>query len=175
MIDPVTVRQILDAVDIVDVVSDFVSLRQRGANWVGLCPFHNDRTPSFYVSRAKGICKCFSCNEGGSAVNFIMKHENMTYVEALKYLAAKYHIEVKERELTDEQRAEQSEREAMLVLNEWACQFMEDQLWNTTDGQEIGLSYFRQRRGFSDDIIKKFRLGYLPEKRSEMYDAAGQQ
>lgn len=172
MIDPVTVRQILDAVDIVDVVSDFVSLRQRGANWVGLCPFHNDRTPSFYVSRAKGICKCFSCNEGGSAVNFIMKHENMTYVEALKYLAAKYHIEVKERELTDEQRAEQSEREAMLVLNEWACQFMEDQLWNTTDGQEIGLSYFRQRRGFSDDIIKKFRLGYLPEKRSEMYDAA---
>ena len=140
MIDQVTVNQILDTADIVDVVSDFVSLRKRGTNWVGLCPFHNDRTPSFYVSRAKGICKCFSCGEGGSAVNFIMKHEQMTYVEALKYLAAKYHIEVKERELTDEERTAQTERESILVLNEWAAQFFENQLWNTTEGQEVGLT-----------------------------------
>ena len=171
MIDHATVSQILDTADIVDVVSDFVTLKRRGANWVGLCPFHNDRTPSFYVSRAKGICKCFSCGQGGSAVNFIMLHEQMTYVEALKYLANKYHIEIKERELTDEERTEQTERESMLVLNEWACQFFENQLWESRDGQEIGLSYFRQR-GFSDATIRKFRLGYCPEDRSALYKAA---
>ncbi len=174
MIDQTTVNQILDTADIVDVVSDFVSLRKRGSNWVGLCPFHNDRKPSFNVSRVKGIYKCFSCGEGGSAVNFIMKHEQMTYVEALKYLAAKYHIEVKERELTDEERTAQTERESMLVLNEWACQFFEDQLWNTTEGQEVGLSYFR-RRGFSDATIRKFRLGYSPESRTALYSAATRQ
>ncbi|MBO4871201.1 MAG: DNA primase [Muribaculaceae bacterium] len=171
MIDRTTISQILDTADIVDVVSDFVTLKKRGANWVGLCPFHNDRTPSFYVSRAKGICKCFSCGQGGSAVNFIMLHEQMTYVEALKYLANKYHIEVKERELTDEERTEQTERESMLVLNEWACQFFEKRLWESTDGQEIGLSYFRQR-GFSDATIRKFRLGYCPEDRTALYRAA---
>ncbi|MBR1804129.1 MAG: DNA primase [Muribaculaceae bacterium] len=171
MIDHATVTQILDTADIVDVVSDFVTLKRRGANWVGLCPFHNDRTPSFYVSRAKGICKCFSCGQGGSAVNFIMLHEQMTYVEALKYLANKYHIEVKERELTDEERTEQTERESMLVLNEWACQFFEQQLWESRDGQEIGLSYFRQR-GFSDATIRKFRLGYCPDDRAALYKAA---
>ena len=110
MIDRETVDKILDAVDIVDVVSDFVHLRRRGANYIGLCPFHNEKTPSFSVSRSKGICKCFSCGKGGSAVNFIMEHEQMSYYEALKYLAKKYHIEVKERELTDKEKQEQSER-----------------------------------------------------------------
>ena len=171
MIDEPTVRKILGTADIVEVVSDFVSLKRRGANWVGLCPFHNDRTPSFYVSRAKGICKCFSCGKGGSAVNFIMEHEQMTYPDALRYLAAKYHIEIKEREITDEERQLQSEREALIMLNEWACRWMEDQLWETEAGRDIGLTYFRER-GFSDAIIRKFRLGYSPEKRTALYDAA---
>lgn len=171
MIDSGTVEQIINAADIVDVVSDFVSLKKRGANWVGLCPFHNDRNPSFYVSRNKGICKCFSCGQGGSAVNFIMLHEQMSYVEALKYLAKKYHIEIKERELTDEERVIQTERESMLILNEWACQFFEKQLWETTDGQEIGLSYFRHR-GFTDTTIRNFRLGYCPDNRDTLYKEA---
>ena len=171
MIDRNTVQQIIDTADVVDVVSDFVTLRRRGANWVGLCPFHNDRTPSFYVSRNKQIYKCFSCGEAGSAVGFVMKHEQMSYPDALKYLAAKYHIEVKERELTDEERTEQTERESMLILNEWACRWMEEQLWDTQDGQEIGLSYFRDR-GFTDATIRKFRLGYCPEDRTALYKAA---
>ena len=119
MIDQRTVERILDTADIVDVVSDFVALKKRGANWVGLCPFHNDRNPSFYVSRAKGFCKCFSCGEGGSPVNFIMKHENISYVEALRYLAKKYNIEIEERELTDEERAQITEKESMYVINEF--------------------------------------------------------
>ncbi|MBR3100821.1 MAG: DNA primase [Muribaculaceae bacterium] len=170
MIDKATVDQILDTADIVDVVSDFVSLRRRGANWVGLCPFHNDRNPSFYVSRAKGICKCFSCGKGGSPVNFIMEHEQLSYYEALKYLANKYHIEVDERELTDEERVAQSEREAMLMVNEWACQFFESQL-RTEAGEEIGLAYFYER-GFSEATIKRFRLGYSPDDRTALYRAA---
>lgn len=171
MIDRNTVQQIIDTADVVDVVSDFVTLRRRGANWVGLCPFHNDRTPSFYVSRNKQIYKCFSCGEAGSAVGFVMKHEQMSFPDALKYLAAKYHIEVKERELTDEERTEQTERESMLIVNEWACRWMEEQLWETQAGQEIGLSYFRER-GFTDATIRKFRLGYCPEDRSALYKAA---
>lgn len=171
MIDRATVDLILDTADIVDVVSDFVTLRKRGVNYVGLCPFHNDRTPSFYVSKSKGICKCFSCGEGGSALNFIMKHEQMNYHDALIYLANKYHIEVKERELTDKEKEAQTAREAMFMLNEWACSFFEDQLHNTTEGQEIGLSYFAER-GFSNETIKKFRLGYSPENRSALYKAA---
>jgi len=171
MIDQSTVQQIIDTADVVDVVSDFVTLRRRGANWVGLCPFHNDRTPSFYVSRAKQIYKCFSCGEAGSAVGFVMKHEQMSYPDALRYLAAKYHIEIKEREQTDEERAQQTERESMLIVNEWACRWMEDQLWNTRDGREIGLAYFRER-GFTDATIRKFRLGYSPEDRSALYRAA---
>ena len=171
MIDHSTVQQILDAADIVDVVSDFVSLKRRGANWIGLCPFHNDRRPSFYVSRAKGICKCFACGEGGSAVNFIMKHEQLSYPEALRYLARKYHIEIQEKELTDEEKQAQSEREAMLMLNEWACDYFEKQLHETQAGQEIGLSYFRER-GFNDATIKEFRLGYSSEGYDDFYKAA---
>ena len=130
MIDKATVAQILDAADIVDVVSDFVSLKRRGANYVGLCPFHNEKTPSFSVSRAKGICHCFSCGKGGSPVNFIMEHEQLSYYEALKYLANKYHIEIHERELTDEEKIEQSDRESMLIVNENANKHFENNLLN---------------------------------------------
>ena len=171
MIDHNTVQLILDTADIVDVVSDFVSLKRRGANWIGLCPFHNDRRPSFYVSRAKGICKCFACGEGGSAVNFIMKHEQLSYPEALRYLARKYHIEIQEKELTDEEKQAQTEREAMLMLNEWACAYFEKQLHETQAGQDIGLSYFRER-GFNEATIKEFRLGYSSESYDDFYKAA---
>jgi DNA primase len=171
MIDHNTVQLILDTADIVDVVSDFVSLKRRGANWIGLCPFHNDRRPSFYVSRAKGICKCFACGEGGSAVNFIMKHEQLSYPEALRYLARKYHIEIQEKELTDEEKQAQTEREAMLMLNEWACAYFEKQLHDTQAGQDIGLSYFRER-GFNEATIKEFRLGYSSESYDDFYKTA---
>ena len=171
MIDHNTVQQIIDAADIVDVVSDFVALKKRGANWIGLCPFHNDRRPSFYVSRAKGICKCFACGEGGSAVNFIMKHEQLSYPEALRYLAKKYHIEIHEKELTDEEKQAQTEREAMLMLNEWACDYFERQMHETQTGQDIGLAYFRER-GFNDATIRAFRLGYSQEGRDDLYKAA---
>lgn len=171
MIDKATVAKILDTADIVEVVSDFVSLRRRGANYIGLCPFHNEKTPSFSVSKAKGICHCFSCGKGGSPVNFIMEHEQLSYYEALKYLAKKYHIEVKERELTDEERAAQSERESMLLVNEFACDSFENNLYNTDDGKEIGLSYLYER-GFSDNIIKKFRLGYSLDKNNELFNSA---
>lgn len=174
MIDHSTVQQILDTADIVDVVSDFVALKRRGANWIGLCPFHNDRRPSFYVSRAKGICKCFACGEGGSTVNFIMKHEQLSYPEALRYLARKYHIEIQEKELTDEEKQAQTEREAMLMLNEWACAYFEKQLHETTAGQDIGLTYFKER-GFNDATIKEFRLGYSREGYDDFYKAAVKQ
>lgn len=173
MIDRQTVEKILDTADIVDVVSDFVALKKRGVNWVGLCPFHNDRKPSFYVTRAKGYCKCFSCGEGGSPVGFIMKHEQMSYPEALKYLANKYHIEIEERELTDEERQQQSEQESMFIINEFAMNFFEKQLYETQEGKDIGLSYFRER-GFSDESIKNFHLGYSPDKSSALHDAAVQ-
>ena len=169
MIDRETVDKIIDAVDIVDVVSDFVHLRRRGANYIGLCPFHNEKTPSFSVSRSKGICKCFSCGKGGSAVNFIMEHEQMSYYEALKYLAKKYHIEVKERELTDKEKQEQSERENMLVINEFAMKQFEGNIYGTDEGRNIGLSYFYER-GFNDSIIKKFHLGYSLDNSTALYD-----
>ena len=171
MIDRATVTQILDTANIVDVVSDFVSLHRRGANYVGLCPFHNEKTPSFVVSPSKGLCHCFGCGKGGSAVNFIMEHEQISYYEALKYLANKYHIEVHERELTDAEREQQSERESMLVVNEYASGFFESQLHDTDEGRNIGLSYFRER-GFTDDTIRKFHLGYSPENSTALYSAA---
>ena len=166
MIDRQTVDRILDAANIVDVVSDFVTLKRAGANLKGLCPFHDDRTPSFMVSPSKNICKCFACGKGGTPVHFIMEHEQLTYPEALKYLAKKYHIEVKEREQTDEEKAEQSERESLFAVNEWANDWFQQQMNETLDGRAIGLAYFRQR-GFRDDLIKKFQLGFCPDK----YDA----
>ena len=159
MIDRATVDRIMDAADIVDVVSEFVTLKKSGANYKGLCPFHNERTPSFYVSPARGICKCFSCGKGGNAVNFIMEHEQMTYPEALRWLAKKYNIEIQERELTSEEREQENRRESMFIVNEWVATYFEEQLNNHPDGQTYGMTYFRSR-GFRDDIIKKFRLGY---------------
>ena len=164
MIDRATVDRIMDAAQIVDVVSDFVTLRKAGVNYKGLCPFHDDRTPSFVVSPSKGLCKCFACGKGGNAVHFIMEHEQLSYPDALRYLARKYNIEIKERELTEEEKQAQDERESMFVVNEWACQFFQDQLYNTVDGRAIGMTYFRSR-GFRDDIIKKFQLGYSPSQR----------
>ena len=171
MIDRLTVDRILDAANIVDVVSDFVTLKRAGANLKGLCPFHDDRTPSFMVSPAKNICKCFACGKGGTPVHFIMEHEQLSYPDALRFLAKKYHIEVKEREQTDEEKAEQSERESMFVVNEWANTWFQQQMNETADGRAIGLAYFRQR-GFRDDLIKKLQLGYCPDKYDAQWKAA---
>ncbi len=164
MIDSQTIERIQDTAQIVDVVSDFVTLRRRGVNFVGLCPFHDDRTPSFYVSPAKNICKCFACGEGGSSVHFIMKHEQFSYYEALKFLAKKYNIEVVEKELTSEEKQAQSDRDSMFILNEFARDYFVKKLHDDPEGKAIGLSYFKER-GFRDDIIKKFQLGYSLEQR----------
>lgn len=167
MIDRLTIERIKEAADIVDVVSEFVSLKRSGSNYKGLCPFHNDSNPSFYVSPSRGTCHCFTCGEGGDSVGFIMKHEQMNYVEALRWLANRYGIEIKETELTDEQRREKTEREAMFVVNNWAAEYYSDILYNDVDGRAVGLQYFRQR-GFRDDIIKKFRLGFSPADKYAM-------
>jgi len=164
MIDHLTIGRIQDAAQIVDVVSDFVTLRRRGVNYVGLCPFHDDRTPSFYVSPSKNICKCFACGEGGSPIHFVMKHEQLSYYEALKYLARKYGIEVVEKEYTDEEKQAQSDRESMFILNEYARDYFVKILHSHTEGKAVGLSYFRER-GFRDDVVKKFQLGYSLEQR----------
>ena len=164
MIDQITIGRIQDSAQIVDVVSDFVTLRRRGVNMVGLCPFHEDRNPSFYVSPSKNICKCFSCGEGGSPIHFIMKHEQFSYYEALKYLARKYNIEVVEKEFTDEEKQAQSDRESMFILNEYARDYFVKTLYTHPEGKAVGLSYFRER-GLRNDIIKKFQLGYSLEQR----------
>lgn len=164
MIDQATIDRILDAAQIVDVVSDFVTLRKRGVNYVGLCPFHDDRTPSFSVSPARNICKCFACGKGGNPVHFIMEHEQITYLEALKYLAKKYGIEVKERELSNEERQAQNDRESAFIVNQFARDYYHDILLNNPDGRSIGMAYFRSR-GFRDDIIEKFQLGYALQQR----------
>ena len=161
----------MDAVNIVDVVGEFVNLRKAGVNYKGLCPFHDDKTPSFMVSPARQICKCFACGEGGNAVNFLMKHEQITYPEALRWLAKKYNIEIHERELTDDEKREQSERESMFIVNEWACQYFHEILKNDVDGQAIGKQYFRSR-GIRDDIIEKFQLGFALTKRDALANEA---
>lgn len=164
MIDQITIDKIMDAAQIVDVVSQYVTLKRRGINYVGLCPFHSDKTPSFYVSPAKNICKCFACGEGGTAVHFIMKHEQLTYYDALKFLARKYGIEVQERELTDEQKKAHNERESLFILNDYARDYFVNTLHEHIEGKSVGLSYFKER-GFREDIIKKFQLGYSLEQR----------
>ena len=167
MIDQSTIDRIIDAANIVDVVSEYVTLRRAGASYKGLCPFHDDKTPSFYVSPAKGLCKCFSCGKGGNSVHFIMEQEQLTYYEALKFLAKKYGIEVKERELTDEQKQSQSERESMFAVNEWASNYFHQTMLNHQDGRAVGLAYFRSR-GFRDDIIERFRLGFCLSQNDAM-------
>lgn len=159
MIDHATIERIKDAANIVEVVSEFVTLRKSGSNYKGLCPFHDEKTPSFYVSPARGTCHCFGCGKGGNPVGFIMEHEQMTYPEALRWLARKYHIEIKERELSDNEKREQSERESMFIVNEWAASYFQHLMHDTADGVAIGMQYFRSR-GFRDDIVSKFQLGY---------------
>ena len=159
MIDHLTVEKIKEAANIVDVVSEFVTLKKSGSNYKGLCPFHNEKTPSFFVSPARGTCHCFGCGKGGNSIGFIMEHEQMTYVEALRWLANKYHIEIHERELTDREKEEQSRRESMFIINEWARDYFENLLHNHADGKAIGMQYFRMR-GFRDDVIMKFNLGF---------------
>ncbi|MBR5062823.1 MAG: DNA primase [Prevotella sp.] len=171
MIDRATVEKIKEAANIVDVVGEFVTLRKAGMNYKGLCPFHNEKTPSFIVSPSRGTCHCFGCGKGGNAVSFIMEHEQMTYPEALRWLANKYHIEIQERELTDEEKREQSERESMFIVNEYALKYFEEVLHNHEEGKTIGMAYFRSR-GFRDDIIQRFQLGFDLNNRYAFADAA---
>ena len=171
MIDQPTIDRILDAANIVDVVSEFVTLRKRGVNYVGLCPFHADKSPSFYVSPAKNICKCFACGEGGTAVHFIMKHEQLSYYDALRYLAKKYNIEIQERELTEREKQIRGERESMLIVNNWAGQYFSTLLHEHPEGKSIGMRYFAER-GLREDTIRKFQLGYSLDQRDALYQAA---
>ncbi len=171
MIPQSTIDRIVDAANIVDVVSDYVTLRRAGASYKGLCPFHDDKTPSFSVSPARGVCKCFSCGKGGNSVHFIMEMEQMSYVEALKHLAKKYGIPVEEEEMTDEQRQKMNERESMFAVNEWAAKYFSQTMMNNQDGRAIGLAYFRSR-GFRDDIIAKFRLGFCLDSADAMLKEA---
>ena len=167
MIDRNTIERIVDTAKVEDVVSDFVTLRKRGINMIGLCPFHDEKTPSFTVSPAKNYWKCFGCGKGGTPVHFIMEHEQLTYHEALKWLARKYNIEVKERELTDEEKLRESMRESLFVINQYAHSFFVDNLHNSEEGKAIGLNYFRHR-GINEETIRKFGLGYSPERRDAL-------
>ena len=171
MIDRPTIDRIMDATKIEEVVSEFVTLKKRGVNYIGLCPFHNDSHPSFSVSPTRGICHCFTCGKGGNAINFLMELEQMTYPDALRWLAKKYHIEIKERELSFEEKQRESERESMFIVNEWAAKYFQNILQNDVDGRAIGMQYFRSR-GFRDDIIKKFQLGFSLNQRTALADAA---
>lgn len=171
MIDQPTIDRILDAANIVDVVSEFVTLRKRGVNYVGLCPFHDDKSPSFYVSPAKNICKCFACGEGGTAVHFIMKHEQLGYFDALRFLAKKYNIEIQERELSDEEKRIRSDRESMFIVNAWAQQYFSQMLHEHVEGKTVGMRYFIER-GFREDTIRKFQLGYSLDQRDALYQQA---
>ena len=171
MIDRPTIAKIMDATKIEEVVSEFVTLKKRGINYVGLCPFHNDSNPSFSVSPTRGICHCFTCGKGGNAINFLMELEQMTYPDALRWLAKKYKIEIQEREQTNEEKQRESERESMFIVNDWAAKYFQDILLHDVDGIAIGMAYFRGR-GFRDDIIRKFQLGFALPKRTALAEAA---
>ena len=171
MIDKPTIARIMDSTKIEEVVSEFVTLKKRGINYVGLCPFHNDSHPSFSVSPTRGICHCFTCGKGGNAINFLMELEQMTYPDALRWLAKKYNIEIQEREMTSEEKQRESERESMFIVNDWAAKYFQDILQNDVDGRAIGMQYFRSR-GFRDDIIRKFQLGFALPQRTALYDEA---
>lgn len=171
MIDKPTIARIMDSTKIEEVVSEFVTLKKRGINYIGLCPFHNDSHPSFSVSPTRGICHCFTCGKGGNAVNFLMELEQMSYPDALRWLAKKYNIEIQEREMTGEEKQRESERESMFIVNEWAAKYFQDILQNDVDGRAIGMQYFRSR-GFRDDIIRKFQLGFALPQRTALFDEA---
>jgi DNA primase len=167
MIDHSTIERIFDAAQITEVVQEFVSLKKRGVNYLGLCPFHNEKTPSFTVSPAKGIFKCFGCGKGGNSVNFIMEHEHLSYPEALRWLAKRYHIEIEEKEVTAEEIQKQNERESMLVVTQYAAKQFSENLFHGHEGMALGLSYFRER-GFRDAVLHKFDVGYSNEKRDDL-------
>lgn len=171
MIDQETIQRIMDAARIEEVIGDFVSLKKRGANHIGCCPFHNEKTPSFYVSPSKGIFKCFGCGEAGDVVKFLMKHEHYTYPEALRWLANKYHIEIKEEEQTEEEKQRQTERDGLFHVSEFAQKYFADLLYNDEMGRAVGLSYFHGR-GLSDEVIKRFGLGYCLDEWSNFTDHA---
>ncbi len=171
MIDKATVEKIFDAARVEEVVGDFVHLKKRGVNYMGLCPFHNEKSPSFTVSAAKGIYKCFGCGKGGNAVSFLMEHEHLVYADALRWLAKKYSIEIVEKELTAQQIQEGNERESLMLVSDFARKFFTKTLLETDEGKAIGLSYFKER-GFPDNIIEKFQLGYSPEDRKALLNAA---
>jgi len=171
MIDQNTLDRIYESAQIMDVVQDFVSLKKRGANYLGLCPFHNEKTPSFTVSPSKGIYKCFGCGKGGNSVNFIMEHENLAYNEALRYLAKKFHIEIAEHEITPEEAALKNERESLLIVTEYAGKYFHEILHDHQEGKAIGMSYFVER-GIRADMIEKFQLGYSLEKRDGFTETA---
>ncbi|HON19513.1 MAG TPA: DNA primase, partial [Salinivirgaceae bacterium] len=171
MIDRSTIDKIYERADIVDVIGDFIALKKRGVNYLGLCPFHNERTPSFTVSPSKGIFKCFGCGKSGNTVGFVMEHEGLSYPEALKYLAKKYNIEIEETEPSEEQKIEESKREKLLALSNLAAKWFHHQLYQTDEGKNIGLSYLRER-GFTEGMIESFGLGYSPENRSAFCDYA---
>jgi len=166
-----TVDKIIETARVEDVVGDFITLKKRGANLLGLCPFHGEKSPSFTVSPAKGIYKCFGCGKAGNSVNFIMEHESLSYPEALRYLAAKYNIEIVEKEITPEEKAQITEKESLYIVTNYAQKYFTDNLWNTDEGKSVGLSYFRER-GFTDEIIKKFQLGFSFEDRRAFSKAA---
>lgn len=171
MIDPSTIERILDTANISDVVSEFVTLKKRGVNQLGLCPFHNEKTPSFTVSPAKGIFKCFGCGKGGNSVNFIMELEQLSYPDALRWLAKKYHIEIEEKEESQEEKALKDERESMMIVSAFAQKYFSRFLLKENEGRTIGLSYLRER-GIRDDIITKFELGYCPDGKDTFTQAA---
>ena len=171
MIAPQAIQQVKGAMRVDEVVGEFVALKKKGPRFLGLCPFHNEKTPSFNVTPQLGIYKCFGCGEAGDAITFLQKHEHLSYVEAIKWLAKRYQVELPEEEATPEQQLEQSEREALAVVQQWALNWSVDHLWNSEEGKRIGLSYFHER-GFSDATIKAFQLGYVPEQGSVFASAA---
>lgn len=171
MISPATIQQVKDAMRVEDVVGEFVALKRKGPRYLGLCPFHNEKTPSFNVSPQLGIFKCFGCGEAGDAITFLQKHEHLSYVEAIRWLAKRYGIEVQEEEATPEQQLEQSERESLAVIQQWAMEWTEHQLWESEEGRRVGLAYFHER-GFTDHTIRTFRLGYVPAAGNAFAQAA---
>ena len=172
MIDRETIDRIYAAANIVDIIGEYVTLKRKGVNYQACCPFHNEKTPSFVVSPSKGVYKCFGCGKGGNAVTFLMEHENMTYPEALKAVAKRYGIEVREKEMTPEEVARNDNRESMFVVNSWAAEYFSNYLLHETEGMSVGMTYFRQKRGFSDATIKKFGLGFCPARGDRMSWAA---
>ena len=172
LIDRATVDRIYAAADIVEIIGDYVTLKRKGVNYQACCPFHNEKTPSFVVSPSKGVFKCFGCGKAGNAVTFVMEHEGISYPEALKAVAKRYGIEVQERELTEEDIRRNDNRESMFALNGWAYDYFADYLRKSSEGQSVGMSYFRQKRGFTEATIQKFGLGYCSAKGDAMTSAA---